>query len=246
MSSIRILWISFTLHNPVITTGADKIAVYLEKTYGRDGFALLLDEGGREHSERPHLCISGDFGKGYFDVKIEIFAPGGHSSVPPRHTVSLSAVYAFQNIGILSQIVVTPEQSLHEAAFPRSGTAFANAQCAVAHRPDSSPELRHLARKALTDDAALDGLKEYLLESDPVVFDAMLKTTQAVDIVYGDTRFYWNLTRHIFRYSHYRDRDDYYNGLHTVNEAARGEAVVEHARFFKKFILNSDETNWFA
>ena len=28
--------------------------------------------------------------KGYFDVTVEVTAPGGHSSVPPRHTVSLS------------------------------------------------------------------------------------------------------------------------------------------------------------
>lgn len=26
--------------------------------------------------------------KGYLDVKVEVTAPGGHSSVPPKHTVS--------------------------------------------------------------------------------------------------------------------------------------------------------------
>ncbi|KAJ6591664.1 hypothetical protein DFH09DRAFT_907487 [Mycena vulgaris] len=348
------------------TEGAGKIAVYLEETYGKDSFALLLDEGGwnplidgyGENVQGGLIFASpGISEKGYFDVKIEVYATGGHSSVPPRHT----------SIGILSQIVVALEHTLHEASFPRSGTAFANVQCAIAHGPDSSPSLKLLARMALTDDAALEELKQYLSDSDPL-FDAMLRTTQAVDIVYGGvkinalpevataivnhriaeqssvatvqqhivqlvspiaaefnmslhafglppaedviqkhrivltdafdtalepspvtpidsrgpydllagtiksaletaerynstgvvispslglgtihyTQFYWNLTRHIFRYSHYGDRDDYYNGLHTVNEAVRGEAVVEHVRFFTKFILNSDETVLFA
>ncbi|KAJ7155498.1 hypothetical protein C8R43DRAFT_1000134 [Mycena crocata] len=317
------------------TEGAGKIAVYLEETYGQDGFALLLDEGDGYGENVPSGLIFASPGiseKGYFD-----------------------------SIGILSQIVVSLERTLHETAFPRSGTAFANAQCAVVHDPNSTPSLKRLARDAITDDASLEQLKNHLLESDPV-FDAMLRTTQAVDIIYGgvkanalpeiataivnhriaeqssvtevqdhivklvspiaadfnmslrafgrtsepddmqkhqiiltdafdtslepspvtpiesggpykllaatikasletaerynstgviispslglDTRFYWNLTRHIFRYSHYGDRD-YYNGLHTVNEGVRGEAVVEHVRFFTMLILNSDETELF-
>ena len=28
--------------------------------------------------------------KGYLDVHVEVTAPGGHSSVPPKHTVSFS------------------------------------------------------------------------------------------------------------------------------------------------------------
>ncbi|KAJ6581406.1 carboxypeptidase S [Mycena capillaripes] len=337
------------------TQGAGRIASYLEETYGRDGFSLLLDEGDG-YGENVHdglISASPQVSeKGYFDLKIEVFSAGGHSSVPPRHT----------SIGILSRLVVALENTLHEPSLHRAGTAFANVQCAIAHDPNSSPSLRRLARKALTDDVALEDLKNYLLQSDPV-FAAMLRTTQAVDIVYGgiksnalpevaavvvnhriaeqssvaevqnhvvrllspvaaefnmsmiafesasnetpphrivltdafgtglepspvtpiesgqyrllsgtikaaletaqrynstnviispslglgntDTQFYWNLTRYIFRYSHYGDRDDYYNGLHTINEAVRGEAVIEHVRFFTILILNSDETNLF-
>ncbi|KAF8920567.1 hypothetical protein CPB85DRAFT_1548472 [Mucidula mucida] len=54
-----------------------------------------------------------------------------------------------------------------------------------------------------------------------------------------DTRFYWNLTRHIYRYSHRGDLDDLYNGLHTVNE---GESFIEQIRFFTKLVLNLDES----
>jgi hypothetical protein len=62
-------------------------------------------------------------------------------------------------------------------------------QCVIAHGPNSSASLKLLARKALTDDGALEELKNYLLQSDPV-FDAMLRTTQAVDIIYGGEFFY--------------------------------------------------------
>ena len=34
-----------------------------------------------------------------------------------------------------------------------------------------------------------------------------------------DTQFYWNLTKHIYRYTHL-GTEDAYNGAHTVNEGA--------------------------
>ncbi|THH27465.1 hypothetical protein EUX98_g6722 [Antrodiella citrinella] len=55
-----------------------------------------------------------------------------------------------------------------------------------------------------------------------------------------DTRSYWNLTRHIFRYTHLGSMD-HYNGVHTVNEAVRAEALVENVNFLTKFVLNWDE-----
>ncbi|TCD67575.1 hypothetical protein EIP91_012205, partial [Steccherinum ochraceum] len=55
-----------------------------------------------------------------------------------------------------------------------------------------------------------------------------------------DTRFYWNLTRHIFGYRHLGDEDTY-NGAHTVNEAIRVDALIDNVRFLTKFILNWDE-----
>ncbi len=88
-----------------------QIAQYLESTYGRDAFAALMDEGGTYgYVDCPTSVTISDssdsdgFGalhggdiifaepstgeKGYLDVRIEVNTPGGHSSVPPRHTVS--------------------------------------------------------------------------------------------------------------------------------------------------------------
>ena len=33
-----------------VAQGASQLCVYLEETYGRDGFAVLIDEGGKRHS----------------------------------------------------------------------------------------------------------------------------------------------------------------------------------------------------
>jgi Gly-Xaa carboxypeptidase len=95
--------------------------------------------------------------------------------------------YSYQSIGILSRIIVALEQRPHATSFLRSGTAFANAQCAVAHDPKSSPSLRDLARRALTDDKALRDFQSHLLASVPL-FETMLRTTQAVDIVSGGVK----------------------------------------------------------
>ncbi|KIP07996.1 hypothetical protein PHLGIDRAFT_402333 [Phlebiopsis gigantea 11061_1 CR5-6] len=55
-----------------------------------------------------------------------------------------------------------------------------------------------------------------------------------------DTKSYWNLTRNIYRYAHV-PADAYFNGLHTVNEAIKLDAVIGRIRFYTRFILNWDE-----
>ncbi|KAF7797259.1 hypothetical protein EIP86_008452 [Pleurotus ostreatoroseus] len=55
-----------------------------------------------------------------------------------------------------------------------------------------------------------------------------------------DTRWYWNLTRHIFRYSH-NSEYGVYGDIHTINEAISDEAFIDKIRFHTRFILNWDE-----
>ncbi|EEB87848.1 hypothetical protein MPER_14638, partial [Moniliophthora perniciosa FA553] len=108
------------------TEGAGKLAVYLEETYGKDGFALLLDEGegyGENSADSVIFALPGISEKGYIDVKIEVLTPGGHSSVPPAHTYN-------QSIGLLSMIIVEIEKHPHQPKFIRSGAGLPNAQCA--------------------------------------------------------------------------------------------------------------------
>ncbi|TEB33213.1 carboxypeptidase S [Coprinellus micaceus] len=59
-----------------------------------------------------------------------------------------------------------------------------------------------------------------------------------------DTRYYWKLSKHIFRYNHHfggTNPDPRRNGVHTVNEWLDADVLVESVRFFVTLILNGDE-----
>ncbi|KDQ15518.1 hypothetical protein BOTBODRAFT_108726 [Botryobasidium botryosum FD-172 SS1] len=59
-----------------------------------------------------------------------------------------------------------------------------------------------------------------------------------------DTRHYWALTQHIFRYKHLAAADLFHE-IHTTNEALKAEGFVESIRFFTTLILNADESKEF-
>lgn len=60
-----------------------------------------------------------------------------------------------------------------------------------------------------------------------------------------DTRFYWKLTDHIFRYNHLggADSGSLPSGVHTINEAISINSFVEMIRFFTTLVLNVDESS---
>ncbi|KAG1876513.1 hypothetical protein DFJ58DRAFT_649311 [Suillus subalutaceus] len=158
--------------------GAGHLARYLEQTYGRDSFALLLDEGDLYTDMGGIVFATPSISeKGYLDVKITVSTLGGHSSVPPPHT----------SIGLLSRFITVVEDNSHQASLSRTGTLFATTQCLAAYNPVYPEDLRKLARKAVADDTALKVLQERLLASDPL-YKAMLGTTQAVDLVEGGVK----------------------------------------------------------
>lgn len=59
-----------------------------------------------------------------------------------------------------------------------------------------------------------------------------------------DTRYYWKLTEHIFRYGHTDGArgGSIISGVHTVNEAIKISNFVEMIQFFTTLILNVDES----
>lgn len=60
-----------------------------------------------------------------------------------------------------------------------------------------------------------------------------------------DTRFYWKLTDHIFRYGHLGGAGggSLPSGVHTVNEAISINSFVEMIRFYTTLVLNVDESS---
>ncbi|KAI0072680.1 carboxypeptidase S [Panus rudis PR-1116 ss-1] len=58
-----------------------------------------------------------------------------------------------------------------------------------------------------------------------------------------DTRYYWKLTPHIFRYNHHYTGDtSLFKDIHTVNEFIEVDAYIEMIKFFTILILNADES----
>lgn len=78
---------------------------HMEKVYGNNAFAFIVDEGGAcchlAFLTSANASVIAGFGeqfgtvfaslgiaeKGYVDVRVDIASPGGHSSIPPPHTV---------------------------------------------------------------------------------------------------------------------------------------------------------------
>ncbi|ETW78965.1 Metallo peptidase M20 [Heterobasidion irregulare TC 32-1] len=160
--------------------GAGHLAVYLERKYGKDSFAMLVDEGGgyiNQPGDNPILAFPEISEKGYLDARIEVKVPGGHSSVPPLHT----------GIGILSSIITLIEANPHAPSLPRTSTPFRSALCTATYGHAFSDHLRHVAFQAVKSDSALEKLRNDLLALDPVI-KATLSTTQAVDLVWGGVK----------------------------------------------------------
>ncbi|KAH9935922.1 carboxypeptidase S [Epithele typhae] len=162
--------------------GAGKLAEYLEETYGTHGFEMLLDEGGSygtPYGEGVIFATPALSEKGYLDVRVEVTTKGGHSSVPPAHT----------GIGMLSAMIVELEANPLETSLIRGGSPYNYTMCAAAHGPAYPPTVRRLALHAAEtgSDADLADLEDALLAAFPF-YSAVLRTTQAVDLVAGGVK----------------------------------------------------------
>lgn len=127
--------------------------------------------------------------KGYLDVHVEVTSPGGHSSVPPPHT----------SIGILAALLVKYEDnpsraelvepalkfSLSSLILPQSrdSVPYMLFQCFAAHGPQMPRELKHLVRRSIHSDKALNTLRDVLVED--LGTRSLLGTTQAIDMIQG-------------------------------------------------------------
>ncbi|PCH34800.1 carboxypeptidase S [Wolfiporia cocos MD-104 SS10] len=159
-------------------SGATAIRDYLLEHYGEDAFAMIVDEGGH-YTVRGGAIMSSPAvaEKGKFDARLEITAPGGHSSVPPHHTT----------IGMLASIITEIEANPHTPHLNRSSTYYQQLLCQAAHDPALPAHLKKLIQTSLHSDKTLQELEGELLRSDRM-FGPLAGTTQAVDIIHGGVK----------------------------------------------------------
>lgn len=121
------------------------------------------------------MAIVGTAEKGYFDVRVDVASPGGHSSVPPAHT----------SIGILSSLLVHLEENPYEIKLKRGTPIYQQAQC-LAHAPDLPKSVRRAIRKSAKSDKALKEVEKALIADNK--FKSLVGTTQAIDLIGGGVK----------------------------------------------------------
>ncbi len=96
--------------------GADKIAEGLESAWGRDGFALILDEGGMGLMTVGEYVYArpGVAEKGYMDAMLILETSGGYSSRPPAHS----------GIGIMAEMKLPLSSTCEQISSEHLGRLF--------------------------------------------------------------------------------------------------------------------------
>jgi Gly-Xaa carboxypeptidase len=152
--------------------GAKNIAIHLEKKYGRNGIAMIVDEGGMG------VEVKGDFAyalpavaeKGFLDVHLKLEVKGGHSSRPPPHS----------GIGVMAELIVALEANPFKPRLTKTNPFRGFLECQVKYSPK---EVESWLKDALIkgEDEAVIGMQLADARGDEVRFS--MQTSQAVDVI---------------------------------------------------------------
>ncbi|KDQ15509.1 hypothetical protein BOTBODRAFT_187320 [Botryobasidium botryosum FD-172 SS1] len=160
--------------------GAAEIAAHLLREYGKDSFAILVDEGtGYSQENGAFFAKPAVAEKGYLDLTISISTAGGHSSVPPPHT----------SIGILALVITHLESRPYPSRLIRDSPAYETIQCIAAHAGELPDDLRSDIIRSVTSTRALKRVEQAIFHgSQGDFYRSLFGTTQAVDIIAGGVK----------------------------------------------------------
>ncbi|EOD51885.1 putative vacuolar carboxypeptidase protein [Neofusicoccum parvum UCRNP2] len=153
--------------------GAKTLGAELEKQWGQDNIAMILDEGGMG------LDILGDYvyampgvaEKGYLDIILTIDVDGGHSSRPPPHT----------SIGIMSELLVELEAHPYTPRLTRENPFRNLLECQVKYSPGQVEAWLGQALAANEDEGVLGERLAETRADERFIF----QTSQAADVIWG-------------------------------------------------------------
>ncbi|KAJ2914647.1 hypothetical protein MD484_g5753, partial [Candolleomyces efflorescens] len=156
--------------------GASELAKFIEAKYGKDGVAMIIDEGlGFSEQYGTPIATPGISEKGSFNMQLEVRATGGHSSVPPPHT----------GIGILAALLVQVEANPFEAQLVRRFYS-PPPLCIAEHAKDVPQDFRTLVLQSAESDSALQALESVITSSN--LLKSLISTTQSINIVQGGVK----------------------------------------------------------
>ena len=154
--------------------GAAYLATEIEKRYGKNGIAMVMDEGGMG------LETVGDYAyalpavaeKGYVDIIFTLEVNGGHSSRPTAHS----------GIGIMSEMIVALEKNPFTPRLTKTNPFRGFLECQVRYTPK---KVEHWLAGALLDGHNEAAIGAKLAKSRGKEVRFLMQTSQAVDIING-------------------------------------------------------------
>ncbi|OBA22245.1 carboxypeptidase S [Metschnikowia bicuspidata var. bicuspidata NRRL YB-4993] len=171
----RTIILSFGYDEEAAGTGAEKISKHLLTRYGPASFFQIIDEGnsGYVEVEGNKYILPAISEKGHLNSILELYTPGGHSSIPPEHT----------SIGLLSKVISLIEDKEFESILSNANPVLNEMQCVAENSQSIGPTLRKTILKAHLNKNANKDLLEYLSRDSSTKF--LVRTSQAVDVVHG-------------------------------------------------------------
>ncbi|KAI0205213.1 peptidase family M20/M25/M40 [Astrocystis sublimbata] len=159
--------------------GAGQLAEVLIGRYGKDGAAVIIDEGsGFAGSWGSTFALPGVAEKGYIDVEIIVRMPGGHSSIPPAHS----------GIGVASELVTLIEANPYKSHFHPENPFLGLLECGNAYSPEFPSSLKkHMPWKEPSCPAKKDKLALVAAEEGDAV-KYLFTTSIAVDVISGGVK----------------------------------------------------------
>lgn len=148
--------------------------IVLEEKWGRNGFALVLDEGGMGLTTMGNLVYArpGIAEKGYLDIKLTLEVEGGHSSEPPSHS----------GIGIMAEFIVALEKNPYKPVLTKENPLRRYLECQAKFSPR---ELEPWLHQALIDGTDGQEIGRRLSKERGSAARFSMQTSQAVDIIRG-------------------------------------------------------------
>ncbi|KHC35829.1 Gly-Xaa carboxypeptidase [Candida albicans P76067] len=174
----RTIILAFGYDEEAAGKGAEEISDYLVNKYGPDSILQIIDEGdeGYQDIEGVKLILPATGEKGHLNSVIDLFTPGGHSSVPPKHT----------SIGIMSQLITKIEDKEFSPILTNNNPVLGQLYCLAEHSKILNKSIKGDILKAQIDQNANQRVVEYLSKDAETKY--LITTSQAVDIIEGGVK----------------------------------------------------------
>jgi len=114
--------------------------------------------------------------KGYLDVHLSVASPGGHSSIPPKHT----------SIGLLAAFIAEIEANPFAPKLSRDNVFYDTLLCTAVHSAEIDRDMKEAILASIESNEALRAVESIIFKIPLIA--SLVGTTRAVDIIGGGVK----------------------------------------------------------